>query len=243
MKSARTTTQLKAALAYRKQVFIIWSDSDMSNRYGPRIVTDGLVLCLDAADRNSYPLSGDIWYDLSGNGNNGTISGATYSDSNKCFNYDGTDATVTTAISSPTVRTVFIVFRRNGTQTGSASLLIGKRSGGCYSSALYLNYTTALRAYSAGPEVAVTSVADNTWYHIAVVAKVSGGTDFYVNGNYSSGFSTNFNCNGMLENIGSSCNASGSLKGDITLVTAYSIEFSADQIKQNYNATKGRFGL
>jgi len=39
----------------------------MSNRYGPRIVTDGLVLCLDAADRNSYPGSGSTWYDLSGN--------------------------------------------------------------------------------------------------------------------------------------------------------------------------------
>ena len=215
----------------------------MSYANGPKIVTDGLVLCLDAANTKSYPGSGSTWYDLSGNGNNGTISGATYSASNKCFNYDGTDDTVTTSISSPTIRTVFIVFRRNGTQTSTGSVLVGKRTGGCYSSALYLNYSTALRAYSGGPEVAVTSVSDNTWYHIAVVAKSAGGTDFYVNGNYANGFSTNFNCNAMLENIGSSCNAIGSLKGDIPLVTAYSIEFSADQIKQNYNALKGRYGL
>ena len=215
----------------------------VANLYGPRIVTDGLVLHLDAANRKSYPGSGSTWYDLSGNGNNGTISGATYSASNKCFNYDGTDDTVTTSISSPTVRTVFIVFRRNGTQTSLGSVLIGKRTTGCFSSALYLNGSTALRAYSGGPETAVTSVSDNTWYHITVVAKAAGGTDFYVNGNYASGYSTNFNCNAMLQNIGSSCNAEGSLKGDIPLVTAYSTEFSADQIKQNFNAIKGRFAL
>jgi hypothetical protein len=54
----------------------------MSNNYGPKIVTDGLVLCLDAADQNSYSGSGNTWYDLSGNGNNGTISGAPYGDVN-----------------------------------------------------------------------------------------------------------------------------------------------------------------
>jgi len=42
----------------------------MSNNYGPRIVTDGLVLCLDAASTKSYPGSGTTWYDLSGNGRN-----------------------------------------------------------------------------------------------------------------------------------------------------------------------------
>ena len=41
---------------------------------GPHIVTDGLVLCLDAANNKSYPGSGTTWSDLSGNGNNGTIN-------------------------------------------------------------------------------------------------------------------------------------------------------------------------
>ena len=36
----------------------------MAYNTGPKIVTDGLVLCLDAADRNSYPGSGNTWYDL-----------------------------------------------------------------------------------------------------------------------------------------------------------------------------------
>jgi len=46
---------------------------------GPDIVTDGLVLSLDATDKNSYPGSGATWSDLSGNGNDGTITNATFS--------------------------------------------------------------------------------------------------------------------------------------------------------------------
>ena len=40
----------------------------MAGSNGPKIVRDGLILCLDAADRKSYPGSGTVWYDLSPNG-------------------------------------------------------------------------------------------------------------------------------------------------------------------------------
>jgi len=46
----------------------------MAISHSPRIVRDGLVLALDAADRNSYPGSGTTWNDLSGNGNTGTLN-------------------------------------------------------------------------------------------------------------------------------------------------------------------------
>ena len=46
--------------------------------YSPRIVTDGLTLCLDGAASTSYSGSGSTWYDLSGNAYNGTITGASY---------------------------------------------------------------------------------------------------------------------------------------------------------------------
>jgi hypothetical protein len=45
----------------------------MGLNYGPRIVRDGLILSLDAADPNSYPGSGNTWYDLSGKGYHHTI--------------------------------------------------------------------------------------------------------------------------------------------------------------------------
>ena len=47
---------------------------------GGRIVTDGLVLMLDAGNDKSYPGTGTTWYDLSGNGNSGTlVNGVGYS--------------------------------------------------------------------------------------------------------------------------------------------------------------------
>ena len=45
----------------------------MSLNHSPAIVTDGLVLCLDAANPRSYPKSGTTWSDLSGNGNHGAL--------------------------------------------------------------------------------------------------------------------------------------------------------------------------
>lgn len=55
----------------------------MSVNYNPKIVTDGLVLCLDAANAKSYPGTGTTWFDLSGNGNTGTlVNGVGYNSGN-----------------------------------------------------------------------------------------------------------------------------------------------------------------
>ena len=44
----------------------------MSFHHSPRIVTNGLVFYLDAANPKSYSGTGTDWFDLSGNGNDGT---------------------------------------------------------------------------------------------------------------------------------------------------------------------------
>ena len=54
----------------------------MSFHFSPKIVTNGLVLYLDAANPKSYPGSGTTWYDLSGNNINLTLSNASYDTSN-----------------------------------------------------------------------------------------------------------------------------------------------------------------
>jgi hypothetical protein len=60
---------------------------------GGSIVTNGLVLALDAADRNSYVSGSTTWFDLSGNGNNGTLTnGPTFSSANGgSIVFDGTN--------------------------------------------------------------------------------------------------------------------------------------------------------
>ena len=66
----------------------------MGVAYNSRIVTDGLVLCLDAGNSKSYPGSGTTWTDLSGNGNTGTLSATSigYDSANGgSLVFDGTD--------------------------------------------------------------------------------------------------------------------------------------------------------
>ena len=41
---------------------------------GPDIVENGLVLCLDAGNRRSYPGTGTGWFDISGVNTNGTLT-------------------------------------------------------------------------------------------------------------------------------------------------------------------------
>ena len=50
----------------------------MAQAHGPRIVTDGLVFCVDAANVKSYPGSGNTWSNLANTNSSGTFSGATY---------------------------------------------------------------------------------------------------------------------------------------------------------------------
>src|SRR5210317_1273968 len=65
---------------------------------GPDIITEGLVLALDAGSKRSYSGSGNTWTDLSGNGNNGTLVNTPTFSSNSGgkFSFDGVDTSITT---------------------------------------------------------------------------------------------------------------------------------------------------
>jgi len=66
----------------------------MGTFYNSNISTDGLVLCLDAANPRSYPGSGSTWYDLSGNGNHADLATGSMgleNWSNGTFNFNGSN--------------------------------------------------------------------------------------------------------------------------------------------------------
>ena len=65
----------------------------MAFNFSPKIVTDGLLLCLDAANTKSYIGSGTTWIDLSRSSNSGTlVNGPTFSSNNRGYiSCDGTD--------------------------------------------------------------------------------------------------------------------------------------------------------
>ena len=70
------------------------------------IVTDGLVLCLDAANTKSYSGSGTTWTDLSGRENNTTTDGTTF-DSEGFFDFDGTNDNVKVPMTGDVNDTLF----------------------------------------------------------------------------------------------------------------------------------------
>ena len=72
----------------------------MATRYSPKIVTDGLVLCLDAANTRSYSGSGSDFIEIAGpkgtSWSRGAIDGATFIPHSStagpaCFDFDGTN--------------------------------------------------------------------------------------------------------------------------------------------------------
>ena len=89
--NSSNTTSVGAALAW------IATQSDLLAVNNPfsNIVTDGLVLNVDANAVGSYPTTGTPWYDLSGDGNNGTLTNGPTFNTNGWFDFDGVDDYVT----------------------------------------------------------------------------------------------------------------------------------------------------
>jgi len=146
--------------------------------FSPRIVTGGLVLALDAADKNSYVGSGTTWKDLSGNANNGTLTnGPTFSNVNGgVIVLDGTDDYVSlTSTDSlrPSNVTLSVWFNRNNsTIVGNEAIAESRKSlwisyGFHISSGginWYIGYTDSF-PYSTSVN-AVGNYIDGNWHNV-----------------------------------------------------------------------------
>lgn len=241
----------------------------MSNQYGPRIVTDGLVLCLDAANRKSYPGTGSTWYDLSGR-NNHVVADATYSpsyNSNGYFTFGGGDNFETRSAAEVMNSQITMICWYNQTGNGNgAPRLIETHmlnSTFSYSNAICVDTDSAIRAWidingtsSARREsrdtVSGTAYPKNNWRMVAYTySGVAGSSTIYVNGsavsaNEVSGTVSNANIDDInIITIGAYADGhtANYFQGHIAICQIYSSALSASEILQNYNATKGRFGL
>ena len=85
--SGTTVTSAKEYLAGRSDTWIL-------NNIPPNIVTDDLILNLDANDVSSYPTAGTTWYDISGADNNGAMINGLSFNSGGWMDFDGTDDSV-----------------------------------------------------------------------------------------------------------------------------------------------------
>ena len=221
----------------------------MSFNYSPKIVTDGLVLVLDAANKKSYPGSGTTWTDLSGNGNDAVLyNSPTYTNNNvHTFNFDETNdyAKVdNTTLLSKTAYTKIAWFRP---ESSTANIVSG--GGDTYGQhAFWMNGTSnSLRAGHNGSWARVSySPGDmlNQWWFGSVTFNTTSGWVLYLNGEQ---VDTDANTSTFTGNqnilIGAYGDASNLFDGDISIVMVYNRVLSPQEVLQNYNALKSRFGL
>lgn len=231
--------------------------------YTGGIVVDGLVLCLDAAKRDSYPSSGTTWYDLSGNNNHGTLSGASVQDVGTIaqgIGFDGTDDKVTIpadgTLRPTTALTMEVWVYLNSLPASWYTIIQAPQSNSAHTNpyfdwGLYIHATGGLHARIDGESDnlgtgTTTKVSAGTWTQVAITW--TGGTNkYYIQGQLVQTKSitatsiTYDNNTDVL--LGLNASNSEDLNGNLSTVRLYNEALSDSQILQNYNALKGRFGL
>jgi hypothetical protein len=221
------------------------------------IVTSGLVLCLDAANRKSYPTTGTTWTDLSGNGNHATLFNTPiWSNTNGgTFTFDSTSdyaevpdgfanftsgITVFAFVNMGAANSWERIIDFGGPAEGQNSILFA-RSG--TSNTLIFQFI----GISGNPSISATNgIVNNT---IACYAGTANGTTGALYRNGVSILSQSFTSlppNATRTNcwIGrSNFYQDPYFQGTMHLILIYNRALSATEIAQNYNALKGRYGL
>ena len=246
---------------------------------GPEIVTDGLVLHLDAANSKSYSGSGTAWNDLSGNGNNGTLTnGPIYSSDNKGnIILDGTNDYISTnninlSNTNKTSIDFWCKILSYPEASGLGNILIElSTDSNNVTTGFSINYSEDCCAiYNKTFPIAIglkgnngynisywpkTLVNDLQWHHWCVILdkSVSGAESFlYIDSISRTGTLTSL-ANDNSNNYGDlplyigarGASASGSFHSNVRIsnIKIYNRTLTQNEILQNYNALKGRFGL
>ena len=223
---------------------------------GPNVVVEGLVLWLDAANSKSYVSDSTTWNDISRSGNNGTlINGPTFNSSNGgSIVFDGVDDYVSSFSSPISVvgsRTISCFFK---TAITTRNGLCGNRDANPTGFVFTVNRTTPGNLtyfHTGGSEIEIAAgISINTWCNACVTYDVSTTTaTLYLNGvqigiptsSFSSMTPSSFN--GVIGNEASSLAIGEAFNGNIAQVSIYNRALTTQEITQNFNALKGRYGL
>jgi hypothetical protein len=221
--------------------------------YNPKIVTDGLVLCLDAANRKSYPGSGTSWTDLSGRGNNGTLTnGPTFS--NNSIVFDGVDDKVelvsASLLPTGTSDRTITCFVRTPTSFPEPYLHVvhwgTATTDQAFGLAIFSNGGLNTHPWSGAPSQG-TVVVDRDYF--LAVSYTHTGTlhKFWINGvSQGSGISRAINTGTTDARVGariSSHTEDWGPSGRIYNVNVYNRTLLDTEIQQNFQALRGRYGI
>jgi hypothetical protein len=225
----------------------------MALHHFPRIVTDGLVLCLDAGNPLSYTSGDSVWKDLSGNGNNGTlVNGVGYNSGNGgSLSFDGSndyvsgtnnitlqlvnDLTVSAWVKLGDAANQGIVEKMNSSYNGYG---ITKQNG-------FFKFWTASNNNYTYTNSNTTYVADNNWYYV-VGRRMSGTNRLFINSILQlDSQSAPLSDSGQIYVVGRYYSNVDNyyLGGNIAQVSIYNRALTPQEVQDNYLATKGRYGL
>jgi hypothetical protein len=224
------------------------------------IVTNGLILRLDAGNALSYSGTGTSWTDLSGNGNNGTlVNGTSYSsESGGTLAFDGINDYARTnsniGISSNQSRSVDIWFKVSNSSSRHVLCSWGGFSGGALCNIEINQIMGANFPFFAGfnnDAYVEQTIPINTWTNIVFTydggsTNASNGIKFYINGVYRSMHTAMSTSPLATPNsplyIGFEGAASRNpMNGSISDFKVYNRALTSAEVLQNFDATKSRF--
>lgn len=208
--------------------------------FGPHIVTDGLVLYLDAANPKSYPGSGNIWYDLSKNGINATLNGPTFV--NNSFEFNGDTATFSNPINQNNLEQEWTITSAINISDKVSQRLLNINNGlyVCYvqgnNSLLYLN---------GGDNDYYTYGGDLGNIGWVIVTFRFRNSDGYrtIYKNITNISTSGPNKTSTPSSINSTLTIGSGLEGNISNFIIYDRLLSDNEVLQNFNALKSRYLL
>lgn len=227
----------------------------MSIAYNTSVNRDGLVLYLDAANTKSYPGSGTTYFDLSGIGNDSTlVNGVTYSSSNKgILVFDGVNDAITIPNNVVYTNGFSISLWVYPTLVDTLTRrIIDKTTTTTSPNGLFMHITSTqlffnINATSIGITVPITSVPINKWTHIAFSTTNTGLTAFYIDGKLFTTQTLNPPSGITVTSLLTIGNRSTALdrpfNGSINSFMFYHSILPASGVKQNFEATRSRYGI
>lgn len=229
----------------------------LKHLYNPQIVTDGMLLRLDANETSSYSGSGATWSDISGNENHMSLKfSPTYVSSTiSYFDFNGTTQYAQgTGITVPTTsytKSVWfwvdaygdnnIISGYNG--VGGHFLFMGSNA----FTKIFVGHHNQVPSQAANflAYQSTASISLNTWYNVTVTFNTTSGFKIYINGQLDSSHNmTLAHLGSGTTNLGAYSNSGGNyLNGRISKVYTYNRVLTAGEVLQNFNADRAQFNL
>jgi hypothetical protein len=227
-------------------------------------LTAGLVMHLDAGNTASYPGTGTTWTDLSGNANHGTLqNGVTYNSANNgSLVFDGINdyfVTDTNLDLSDTDKLTILLILKTTASTAERMILehsVNWNGNNSFGTIATSSGKMQFTDHNQGYNVLNTTetITDNNWHLLSITSDRSlGATNqslIYIDGNASSVENiaglTNDNSGNYADvplYLSSRAGTNYFFNGSLAQVLIYKRVLTAEEIQQNFNAVKLKYGL